>query len=129
MPYNDANEYAILGGAPARDILDNTPGVAGPLQSGADALQTQSAGLRERYENWTAANRQAARNFDDKILGGKLQDAAQKKSGFEALLSRGVYLTIGIVLLIFGLVMLSRSATEGAIEGAIQGFKEAKEAA
>lgn len=128
MPYNDANEYAILGGAPGVDILDITPGIAGPLQRGGDALAQGAEALKGQGFNLGEFlfNPKYA---DNVLTGGKLQEAAQKKSGFEALLSRGIYLTIGIVLLIFGLVMLSRSATEGAIEGAIQGFKEAKEAA
>lgn len=112
MPYNDANEFAILGGAPARDILDSTPGFAGPLQSGADALQKQNATLKDFLFNPKVA--------DNVLTGGKLQEAAQKAkepSGIEKFLARGVYLLVGSILLVFGLVMLSKSATEGAIQG------------
>lgn len=127
MPYNDANEFAILGGAPARDILDSTPGFAGPLQSGADALRQSGASLGERYDAWTAANRQAARDFDSNALGGSLQKAAKDAkgpSGIERFLTRGVYLLVGSILLVFGLVMLSRPAREGIVEGVAQGIRE-----
>lgn len=120
MPYNDANEFAILGGAPARDILDSTPGFAGPLQSGSNALQKQSATLKDFLFNPKVA--------DNVLTGGKLQEAAQAAkgpSGVEKFLTRGVYLLVGSILLVFGLVMLSRPVREGVAEGAVEGLREA----
>lgn len=137
MPYNEQLD-PWGGGYSTRDILAETPGYAGPLQKGAEALENERRILYggifgtkgkeispEVYEKAKQENPLLVGAGE--LLGLVKPESQARKGGIESWVSRGVYLIVGTVLLIFGLVILSRPAREGIAEGIAEGVREALE--
>lgn len=138
MPYNsDLDPWG--GGYDTADILGSTPGYAGPLQKGRDLVEQSREnivvykGLFDKKgtvvspETYDAAKKQ---NPLAVIAGETLglvrpESEARQKSGLEKWISRGIYLTLGVIFIIIGLIMLSQPAREGIAEGIAEGLRNA----
>ena len=124
------DKYGYLAGEPASDMLGGeswrTPGIN--PEAGAQTYHVYK-GLfdrkgkevsQEEYEAAKAKNPLAVKAGE---ATGLIREKAKEKGGIEILFSRGIYLIVGVIFLIVGLVMLSRPVREGIVEGVKEGLE------